>query len=154
MNGIQISTTHSGPLEDRHVVDHPDVTQYFVDWGNTTEPASATHSLTEYRASSGALVFSAGTVQWSWGLSNDHYGVDSLPDPDPTMQQATVNLFADMGAQAGTLQPGLVAATKTALSSTPPTSAITWPPAGASLPSGNPVTITGIPSAAARVHSW
>ncbi len=124
------------------------VTQEFVDWGNTVEPETATHSLTEYRASSGALVFSAGTVQWSWGLSADHYGVDNQPDPDPNMQQATVNLFADMGAQPGTLQTGLVPATQTALSSTPPTSAITWPPAGTSLPSGTPVTITGTASAA------
>ena len=132
------------------------VTQEFVDWGNTVEPGTATNSLTEYRASSGALVFSAGTIQWSWGLSADHYGaagtqgdyVDNLPDPDPNMQQATVNLLADMGAQPGTLQPGLVPATQTALSSTPPTSAITWPPPGASLPSGSPVTITGTASAA------
>ena len=124
------------------------VTQELVDWGNTFEPGTATHSLTEYRASSGALVFSAGTVQWSWGLSNDHYGVDSLPDPDPNMQQATVNLFADMGAQPGTLQAGLVAATQTHLSSAPPTSAITGPLPGASLPSGTPVTITGTASAA------
>ena len=95
------------------------VTQEFVDWGNTVEPETATHSLTEYRAASGALVFSAGTVQWSWGLSADHYGVDNLPDPDPNMQQATVNLFADMGAQPGTLQAGLVPATETVLSSCP-----------------------------------
>ena len=32
--------------------------------------------------------------------------------PDPTMQQATVNLLADMGAQPATLQSGLVAASK------------------------------------------
>ena len=104
--------------------------------------------MTEYRASSGALVFSAGTVQWSWGLSNDHYGIDTLPDPDPNMEQATVNLFADMGAQPGTLQAGLVPAIQTALSSTPPTTAITGPLPGTSLPSGTPVTITGTASAA------
>ena len=28
----------------------------------------ATHRLTIYKAASGALVFSAGTIQWSWGL--------------------------------------------------------------------------------------
>ena len=33
-------------------------------------PATATHHLTLYRAPSGALVFGAGTVQWSWGLDN------------------------------------------------------------------------------------
>ena len=37
-----------------------------------TAPARATHSLTLYRAASGALVFGAGTVQWSWGLDANH----------------------------------------------------------------------------------
>ena len=136
---------------DRHVVDHAERIANAGDASTTVTPSAgttATHSLTEYRASSGALVFGAGTVQWSWGLSDDDYGTDDLPDPDPNMQQATVNLFADMGAQPGTLQAGLVPATQTALSSAPPTSAITWPPPGASLPSGTPVTITGTASAA------
>ena len=47
-----------------------------------------------YRAPSGALVFGAGTVQWSWGLDDRSGGAT-----DRNMQQATVNLFADMGAQ-------------------------------------------------------
>ena len=122
--------------------------QVMNDYGNTFSGTTATHSLTEYRASSGALVFSAGTVQWSWGLYKDGYDSDNLPDPDPNMQQATVNLFADMGAQPGTLQANLVPATQTALSSAPPTTAITGPLPGASLPSGTPVTITGTASAA------
>ena len=41
----------------------------------TTDPSygagTATHSLTLYRHSSGALVFGAGTVQWAWGLDAD-----------------------------------------------------------------------------------
>ena len=57
-----------------------------------------TNSLTLYRASSGALVFDTGTVQWSWGLNSNHDG-DQLR-PTTAMQQATVNLFADMGAAA------------------------------------------------------
>ena len=32
------------------------------------QSATATHNLTLYRAPSGALVFGAGTVYWSWGL--------------------------------------------------------------------------------------
>jgi hypothetical protein len=69
--------------------------------------ANVSHHMTIYRAPSGALVFGAGTIQWSWGLDSDH---DLLPDPpeDPTMQQATVNLFSDMGAQPTTLQSNLV----------------------------------------------
>ena len=51
-----------------------------------------------YRAPSGARVFGAGTVQWAWGL--DDWNPDSTP-PDRNMQQATVNLLADMGAQPG-----------------------------------------------------
>ena len=38
-------------------------------------------------------MFGAGTVQWAWGLDN---GGSSDPT-DTAMQQATVNLFADMG---------------------------------------------------------
>lgn len=72
-------------------------------------PGTATHSLTMYRAASGALVFGAGTVQWSWGLDGNHIEGDNVTDP--SIQQATVNLFADMGVQPGCLQPGLVAAT-------------------------------------------
>ena len=46
-----------------------------VDHGNTFPSGQqATHSLTLYRHSSGALVFSAGTVQWSWGLDDMHDG--------------------------------------------------------------------------------
>jgi hypothetical protein len=31
-----------------------------------------THNLSLYKHSSGGLVFGAGTVQWSWGLDNNH----------------------------------------------------------------------------------
>ena len=40
--------------------------------GASTPPGTATHSLTLYRAPSGALVFGAGTVQWAWGLDDVH----------------------------------------------------------------------------------
>ena len=52
------------------------------------------------------------------------------------MQQATVNLFADMGAQPATLMPGLVAATAST-DTTPPTSTITSPAQGANLTNGD-----------------
>src|SRR5205085_2017973 len=89
------------------------VTDHLVDFGNTYVAGTATHHLTLYRSSSGALVFGAGTVQWSWGLDVNH---DTQPDTGPStpsvaMQQATVNLLADMGAQPATLMSGLVAAT-------------------------------------------
>ncbi|WP_406694367.1 N,N-dimethylformamidase beta subunit family domain-containing protein [Singulisphaera sp. Ch08] len=111
--------------------------------GCVVKPGRATHSLTLYRASSGALVFGAGTVQWSWGLDGTHDGVDTTPDQ--RMRQATVNLFADMGVQPGTLQPGLVhAAISTDLIG--PTSIVTSPSSGAILQIGVPITITGTAS--------
>ncbi len=99
------------------------------------------NSLTLYRASSGALVFDAGTIQWSWGLESDHDG-DSQNPPDPAMQQATVNLFAMMGLQPATLESDLVPGVQPNYTS-PPTSAITSPSAGATFANGSTVTISG-----------
>ena len=56
-----------------------------------------------YRAPSGALVFSAGTIQWTWGLDAEHDSAFDAEPADPRMQQAQVNLLADMGAQPTTL---------------------------------------------------
>ncbi|MEX1254773.1 MAG: DUF4082 domain-containing protein [Dehalococcoidia bacterium] len=113
---------------------------HLLDYGDTYGAGDATHSLTLYRHASGALVFGAGTVQWSWGLDGTH---DRGPStPDSRMQQATVNLFADMGVQPGSLQGGLVAASASTDVS-PPTAAITWPANGAVIESAGPVTITG-----------
>ena len=53
--------------------------------------------MTLYRAASGARVFGAGTVQWAWGLDANHDRGSAAADA--RMQQATLNLFADMGAQ-------------------------------------------------------
>jgi hypothetical protein len=110
-----------------------------VDYGCNTQPNStATHHLTLYRAASGALVFGAGTVQWSWGLDGGGTG-----NTDSAMQQATVNLLADMGnVQPATLIAGLTPATQTT-DTTAPTSTITSPAQGASLSNGSAVTISG-----------
>jgi hypothetical protein len=123
------------------------VPNLLVDYGSTYVQGNATHSMTLYRAPSGALVFGAGTVQWSWGLDVNH---DIEPDtgpssPDLNMQQATLNLLADMGVQPATIQPGLVAATAST-DHTPPTSTITSPAAGAVETSGTTVTIAGTAS--------
>jgi YD repeat-containing protein len=66
----------------------------------------STVSAVKYTAASGALVFAAGTIQWSWGLA-PHYlnkPSESYEDPpvdssDPRIQQATYNVFADGGVQ-------------------------------------------------------
>ncbi len=113
------------------------------DFGSTFAAGTLTHYLTLYRHSSGAKVFGAGTIQWPWGLDSNH---DRGSTPvDVRMQQATVNLFADMGAQPGTLQAGLVAAAAS-IDATPPTSTIASPAVGANIPAGNAVTISGTAS--------
>src|SRR6185436_14971454 len=43
-----------------------------IDYGSTYATGNATHSLTLYRHPSGAFIFGAGTVQWSWGLDSHH----------------------------------------------------------------------------------
>jgi Domain of unknown function (DUF4082)/Bacterial Ig-like domain/Bacterial Ig domain/Purple acid Phosphatase, N-terminal domain len=111
-----------------------------VDHGSTFGSATATHHLTLYKHSSGALVFGAGTVQWSWGLDSSHDRGSAAADA--RMQQATANLFADMGSQPATLQAGLVQPTGTT-DTTPPSSTITSPAQGAQLQGGQQVTITG-----------
>ena len=112
------------------------------DYGSTYALASATHSLTLYKAASDALVFGAGTVQWSWGLDSNHERGNA--DPDPRMQQATVNLFADMGVQPDTLQSGLVAATAST-DEAAPSSQVTSPNPGAEVET-NQTTISGTAS--------
>ncbi|MEP7377851.1 MAG: DUF4082 domain-containing protein [Chitinophagaceae bacterium] len=101
---------------------------------------SLIHKLSLYRHSSGALVFGAGTVQWSWGLDGNHWGGTTTVSTE--MQQATVNLFADMGVQPATLQSGLSGATKSTDASLPVAS-ITSPSNGSSFAVGASVNFSG-----------
>lgn len=82
------------------------VPEYLQDFGNTVAAGNTTHHTTMYRAASGALVFSTGSVQWSWGLDQWHDG-NGAP-ADSRMQQAQVNLLADMDSLPTTLMSGLV----------------------------------------------
>lgn len=107
---------------------------------SSTTSNGHTHKLSLYRHSSGALVFGAGTVQWSWGLDNVHDRGSAAATT--AMQQATVNLFADMGVQPATLMSGLTAATAST-DLTAPTCTITSPTNGASTPAGTTLTISG-----------
>lgn len=114
-----------------------------LDYGATYGSGVATHHLMMYRASSGALVFGAGTVDWAFALNSNHddpFG--NPPNPDPVVQQATLNLFADMGVQPATLQGGLVPASASA-DKTPPTSTITNPAANSNIVAGTTVTVSG-----------
>jgi hypothetical protein len=117
-----------------------------LDYGATYGAGVGTHHLMLYRAPSGALVFGAGTVDWSWGLNDNHDNpFSSNPPPDLNIQQATLNLFADMGVQPVTLQPGLAPASAST-DTTPPVSVITSPSAGVTISPGNSVTVTGTAS--------
>jgi YD repeat-containing protein len=71
---------------------------------NTTPPPGqpGVVGAVKYTAPSGALVFAAGTMHWSFGLNGDE---------DSRIQQATYNIFSDMGVQPDTpdgvtLDPG------------------------------------------------
>ena len=90
-----------------------DSVQYLMDHGGTFDAGTALHHMTLYRAAaSEALVFSAGTVQWAWGL-DPHHDIDDPPrknkhsirvmrdvqGADPAVRQATVNILADMKVQ-------------------------------------------------------
>jgi hypothetical protein len=121
--------------------------QAFTDYGSlTNNNATDTHHISFYLAPSGALVFGAGTVQWSWGLDITNAFAEGGPDPadppDPSMQQATINLLADMSAQPTTLMTGMVAATAST-DTTRPTSTIASPTAGATVQDNNAVAVSG-----------
>ena len=130
---------------------------YPMDWGSVYDSGTATHALTLYRAASGALVFGCGCVQYAWGLDNFHdhptsirgrasnphsfrVGIDPY-GPERTLQQATVNLFADMGVQPANLQADLVRATASS-DATAPQSTVVSPEDGAAV-AGGLVTVTG-----------
>ncbi|MGZ3140767.1 DUF4082 domain-containing protein [Lentzea chajnantorensis] len=124
--------------------------KYLLDYGTTTGDGDATHHLTLYRAPSGALVFGAGTVFWSFALDavHDYTSTDpSMPvvSEDRDAQQATVNLFADMGVQPETLQGNLTPATAST-DTTPPVTVITTPANGATFTQQAQVIISGTAS--------
>ncbi|HET6508231.1 MAG TPA: DUF4082 domain-containing protein [Baekduia sp.] len=123
---IDLSSTTASGLES------------FTDYGSFTNANDTrTHNMTLYKASSGALVFGAGTVQWSWGLDQESAAYNT---PDRNMQQATINLFADMGVQPYAVLPGLSTATKSTDTSAP-TATITSKPTSAA--DGSKVTLAG-----------
>ena len=116
-----------------------------LDEGGVYGPGQITHALTLYRHGSGALVFSSGTNRWSWALDNNHDEDSATPgillSVDPTLQQATVNLLADMSVQPLTLQAGL-SSSATSSDTLAPTSTITSPQPG-TVPPSSAVVIAG-----------
>ena len=98
------------------------------------------------RPTSGSLVFGAGTIFWTWALSDQHdsspYGAD-IENVD--IQQFTINMFADMGIQPGVADAFLISqGLKRASASTDTTAAVAsindLPDTVEAL---SPVTITG-----------
>ncbi len=136
--------------------------QYCVHPGRGCETGSATHNAVLYRHESGALVFDTGTLQWPWGLDAHHDTETGVPPerqngmdtrvgvdpngPDRVLQQATLNVFADMGVQPATIQADLVPATAST-DDVPPTSSFEGP-SGPDAESGL-MTISGTASDAA-----
>lgn len=151
-NGARPAGNFDLSTSSRHVL----ASDLLLDQGGTYGAGTAVHHLTLHRQYNNVgqanqtplgLVFGAGTVQWSWGLDNNHdnpFGF-SNPAPSVAMQQATVNLFADMGVQPTTLKAGLVSATAST-DTAPPASSITWPTSGSVLTSGGTVMISGTAS--------
>jgi hypothetical protein len=130
----------------------PDARQYLQDAGRAygaTPPAgqpSTTQAIT-YTAPSGAQVFAAGTMQWSWGLAphfmhllNDNYQMAAHDSSDARIQQATANILADMGVKPTTPE-GIVL--------DPPPSAPSTP--AATPPSGPPAVVD---TAGPRMRLW
>ncbi|MGQ0839395.1 DUF4082 domain-containing protein [Actinokineospora sp.] len=134
----------SVPMSDTTVT--VDDGQLLLDHGHLYGGGPANHKLTLYRDQvSKALVFSAATVQWSWGLDADHTFPSGSPPTAPTspaMQQATVNLLADMGAQPRTLMAGITPAVK-GTDVTGPTVTVNAPANGSTVPAGTPRVISG-----------
>ena len=106
-----------------------------------TNAGGRTHKLSLYKHSSGALVFGAGTCQWSWGLDANHDRGNANAE-DIKMQQATLNLFADMGIQPGSKQTELIAALAST-DVTSPVSIISSPEDGITIQANATITISG-----------
>jgi Domain of unknown function (DUF4082)/Bacterial Ig domain len=114
--------------------------QHMFHFGAEAVASNTEHHVTLYRAASGSLVFSAGTVQWAWGLDRRHDGIRSAADR--RIQQATVNMLADMGVRPAALMPGLSRAEPSA-DGAPPTSVITTPSRDEKIPNGTVITVRG-----------
>ncbi|MBL9166325.1 MAG: tandem-95 repeat protein, partial [Verrucomicrobiales bacterium] len=104
--------------------------------GNSTIP----HHMSLYRAASGALVFHAGTMRLQRALAG-YYNQAPAP-PDARLQQAIVNLFADMGVQPAGLQAGLKVATRST-DLTAPTARVIDPRGGSCAKIEDTVVVSG-----------
>ncbi len=90
----------------------PNVTKLVPNWADDysrlihASGVAGYHQVTLYHTTSGAWVWTTGTIQWTWGLSNTHARY-THPTANEPMQQATANILDDMGVTPQTPQPGI-----------------------------------------------
>jgi len=101
-----VNLTGNGLLAD---INHGYGVMPFTDEVDTSWP-HMTVDATMYRNDAGALVFASSSFRWSHGLDDTRSTGVSPGGVSLDMQQATINILADMNVQPGSLMPGLVAA--------------------------------------------
>lgn len=80
-----------------------------TDAGAAYGNGDVTHRMVVYPAASGAMVWGAGTVNWTWGLEPTSAGPTA--NQSDVIKQASINVLADMGAFPATIQPGMTTPT-------------------------------------------
>jgi Bacterial Ig domain len=100
------------------------------------------HTMTLYKTRNGALVFAAGTMQLALLLDEDPVDAFIPHRTNRSMQQAMVNLFADMNSQPATPQADLVPAAPSQ-DSTPPAVTIISPGNNTRFHVADSITVTG-----------
>jgi hypothetical protein len=84
------------------------VTPTVIAPGIPSTPTQISHAV-RYTAPSGAKVFSTGSIQWVWGLDDDHGLVYFVPPRvDTRARQIFVNILRDMGVRPTSPNAGLV----------------------------------------------
>lgn len=114
-----------------------------LDFGSNYGAGSVTHTLTLFKHASGSLVFSTGTILWGWALDATHDDPDARGvTVDPRLQQATVNILADMSVQPASPDKSLVLS-PASQDETAPVATITGSPSLKAAIFHLPVTVSG-----------
>jgi hypothetical protein len=103
--------------------------------------SSVRHGMTLYRATSGALVFHAGSIWLQRAIAPNLIGHPQ----SVALQQAVINLLADMDVQPATLMAGLSVASEST-DATAPITAVSAPAAGYAVRSRESLKLTGTAS--------
>ncbi|MEV1321949.1 N,N-dimethylformamidase beta subunit family domain-containing protein [Micromonospora arborensis] len=119
---------------------------------------TATHRLVVHPGGDGALAFGTGTINWALGVDSANVYQNVGNDNTSTViQQATVNVLADMGATAATLMSGLTAPSPVDWwDDAPPPTGEAWTlgtPAGATDTSDSAVSL-GTPFGVTEAGDW